>query len=969
MGLKPGTYLGQYEVLALLGVGGMGEVYHAKDSKLNREVALKVLPEQFARDPERIGRFRREAQLLAQLHHENIALLYSFEETGSARFLVMEYVPGETLRERIQRAHPSRDRERAAPQASPTPSSPLPTPHSLLPGIPLEEALTICRQVADALEAAHEKTIVHRDLKPANVKITPEGVVKVLDFGLAKMFLEDGGSTDPADSPTLSAMTQPGTILGTAAYMAPEQARGKKVDKRADTWALGCLLYELLTGKWAFQSPDRKGGDKFPHQSPDRKRGDKFSHQSPERKRGDKGPVAHASGSDATTIADIFGAILHKEPDWDALPAETPANIRQLLRRCLQKDRTQRLHAAGDARIEIEQALREPEAVASVVAPIPPTANRRQLTMWSAFSALIAAMIVGAAAWTFLRPEPPPPPSPKRFVMNLPETDRVDTGGLALSPDGKTLVYIGIRGGVQQLYRRSMDQLEAVPIPGTEDAMVPFFSPDGQWVGFFTTDKLKKVALAGGPAATLSDIAANRSGASWGQDDTIVFSFVGSGLLRVPAAGGAPQTVTQLQADQGEGAHRWPDILPGGQAVLFTVAGGAGDLSASRIAVLDLNTGRHRILLDGSHPRFLPTGHIVFVRPDSLWAVPFDPVRLELSGSPAPLLEDLQVNPGGLANYAVAEDGSLVYLPRTEGFERRLVWVDRKGALEPLGAPARGYEEPRLSPDGHRLAVTINEENRDIWIFELARQTLTRLTFDPLIDEAPAWSPDGKWVAFARVRTGNDTLLRKLADSSGMEEELVKVEGRSRPASWSPDGKVLAFDMDPPGTRDIWLLPLEENPGQARGRVATAFIRTPFAESDAKFSPDGLWIAYASNESGQNEVYVQPYPGPGGKWQISSGGGEQPVWARNGRELFYRNGDRMMVVDVTTQPTFAAGSPKVLFEGQYWTPGPQSLAQYDVSPDGQRFLMIQPVEREGGPGQIHVVLNWFEELKRRVPAR
>jgi serine/threonine-protein kinase len=898
--LKPGSFLGQYEILALLGVGGMGEVYHARDTKVNREVALKLLPEQYARDPERIGRFRREAQLLGQLQHPNIALLYNFEETGSARYLVMEYVPGETLRERIKRG---------------------PTP--------IEESLTICKQVADALEAAHEKAIIHRDLKPANVKLTPEGVVKVLDFGLAKVFAEEPPS-DPSDSPTLSAMTRPGTILGTAAYMPPEQARGRKVDKRADTWALGCLLYELLTGKWAFQSH---------HPSRDRE--------------------GAGQDSDANSVADIFGAILHKEPDWDALPAALPTNIRQLLRRCLQKDRMQRLHAAGDARIEIEQALREPEPVASVATPVPPIANRRQAAMWSGVALLVGAVIASLLTWSLTRPEPPFPPSPKRFVINLPETDRVDNNGLALSPDGQTLVYIGVRGGVQQLYRRSMDQLEAVAIPGTEDAEVPFFSPDGQWVGFFTTDKLKKVALAGGPAVTLSDISGNRSGAIWSRDDTIVFSFLGSGLLRVSAAGGAPQPVTQLQADKGEGGHRWPDILPGGKAVLFAVGSGtgAGALPTTRIAVLDPKTGQHRILLEGTHPRFLPTGHIVFARPGSLWAVPFDPERLELTGSPSPLLEGVQVNAGGLANYAIADDGSLVYLPGQAAAERRLVWVDRKGTEEALAAPPRNYGPPRLSPDGRRIATRIGG---DAWVYDISRDTLTRLTFEPSGSSFSAWTPDGNRVTFHGNRGGSSGLFWKLADGSGSEERIATSEHFLVPGSWSPDGQLFAFTEANPVTRDdLWVLSMDGD------RKAQPVLRTPFNEGRPKFSPDGRWLAYISEESGRDEVYVQPYPGPGGKWQISTEGGNEIVWARNG-ELFYRNGDQMMAVETTTQPTFSAGRPRLLFEGQYVIGGGGG-AGYDVSPDGQRFLMIQSRESAGGPSQIQVVLNWFEELKRRVP--
>ena len=561
-------------------------------------------------------------------------------------------------------------------------------------------------------------------------------------------------------------------------------------------------------------------------------------------------------------------------------------------------------------------------------------------------------------------------PAVTRFVMNLPATEQLVNDGLVLSPDGRTLVYVGKRAGVgqpnrrssdQQLYRRSMDQLEASPIPGTEGGAAPFFSPDGQWVGFFTYDKLKKVALAGGPPVTLCDITGIRYGASWGSDDTIIFGVSVSGLLRVPSAGGTPQPLTTLDSNQREIVHRWPNILPGGQAVLFAVF--SGSLETTRIAVQDLKTGRRKVLVDGTYPRFVPTGHIVFARTDrSLWAVPFDVDRLEVTGSPAPLIEGIRVNGGGLAHFALADNGSLVYMPVTAGVPRRLVWVDRKGSEQPLGAPARPYTSPSLSPDGRMLAVVAQG---DIWVYDILRGRLSQLTFDGSIDGA-IWSPDGKRIAFASAREGKPlNLFWKMADGSGPEERLTTGEREQFPKSWSPDGQAIAFSESPLALessgrdgRDIWVLPLS---GERKPRP---FLRTPFIETGPQFSPDGRWLAYVSNESGRNEIYVQPFPGPGGKRQISTEGGTEPVWARNG-ELFYRNGNQMMAVETKTQPTFSAGTPRLLFEG------PQrggSVFDYTVAADAQRFLMVKATETGAAQDQIQVVLNWFEELKRLVPA-
>ncbi|MBI4479946.1 MAG: PD40 domain-containing protein [Acidobacteria bacterium] len=550
---------------------------------------------------------------------------------------------------------------------------------------------------------------------------------------------------------------------------------------------------------------------------------------------------------------------------------------------------------------------------------------------------------------------------PKRFVIGLPSADKINNNGLALSPDGETLVYIGNRGGVLQLFRRSMDQLEAVPIPATEGAQVPFFSPDGQWIGFFTEDKLKKVALAGGPAVTLCEISSGRWGASWGLDGTIAFSLPGSGLLRVPAVGGVPQPLIKVQVGQGE-SHRWPDILPNGKAVLFTVF--PGTLEEAYIAVANLETGQHGILLKGTQPRYVRTGHLVFARPGSLWAVPFDADRLELTGAPAPLLEDIQVNGSGLANYATADDGSLVYLSGAPARQVTMVWVDRQGAAQPLEAPPRAYTQPQLSPDGRQLTVTIQHEEgaKDhIWVYDLARGSLTRLTFEGS-NHSSAWTPDGKGIVFQSTREGRSNLFWKPADVARAEEQITNSERSGGVSSISPDGKLAFYRENHPTNReDIWVVPLEGE------RKPSLFLQTPFDELVPQISPDGHWLAYLSDESGRFEVYVRPFPSSSGKWQISTEGGVEPLWARDGQELYYRSGDKVMAVEITMQPSFQAGTPRLLFEGSYTRRGAIRETNFDVWPDGQRFLMLKPTEQETAPTQINVVLNWFEELKRKVP--
>ncbi len=881
-----GKTLSHYKVLEKIGQGGMGEVYRAEDTNLSREVAIKVLPKQFTKDPQRLARFEREAKLLAQLNHPNIAAIHSFEHADDIHFLVLELVPGETLAERVAKGP-----------------------------LPVEEALEVCRQIAEGVETAHEKGVIHRDLKPANLKVTPEGKVKILDFGLAKAFEAEPPITDISQSPTLTEeMTRAGVILGTAAYMSPEQAKGKPVDKRADIFAFGAVLYELLTGKRAF------GGE---------------------------------------TITETIAAVLKSEPDWEKLPGDTPWRIRELLDDSLQKEVRDRPHDISHARIQINKALKEPATtfpigLSSGVQP----PSWRKAVPWSI--AAVALVIAGVAVWN-LTPSSIPA-SLTSFALNLSSGERLTTLGhevMALSPDGTRLVY-GFTN--DQLYLREMEQLESQPIPGTQGAEAPFFSPDGQWVGF-TAGALKKVSLTGGSPVTLSDDV-NIHGASWGADDTIIFApnSGNRGLFRISAAGRDPVALTTPDPNKGETAHSWPQILPGGQAVLFTVwTGGIWD--DARIVVEQIEERERRVLIEGgTHARYVPTGHLVYSRASTLLAVPFDLARLEVTGSPVPVVEGVwQGAVGGVAQFAFSDLGSLVYVPGSNAeYGRTLVLVNRQGTVESLEAPPRAYQDVRLSPDGQRLAVHIEAPGSDLWTYDIPRKTLTRLTFEGR-NNAPTWTPDGKWVTFESDRAerpGN--LFWKPADGSGMADQLTTSEQRQIPHSWSPDGKLLAFsEVHPTSNGDIWVLPLEGE------REPQLFLQTPFNETMPVFSPDGHWLAYRSDESGRYEVYVQPYPGPGGKWQISTEGGNEPLWARNGGELFYRNGEQLMAVDITTQPGFSAGTPHLLFEGQYHFQPGASLSNYDVTPDGQRFIMIKSDAQEAR--QINVVLNWFEELKRLVP--
>ena len=893
MALATGTKFGSYEVVAAIGAGGMGEVYQAHDTKLGRNVAIKLLPETFAHDAGRLARFQREAKMLAALNHSNIATIYGLEQSNGTNYLVMELIAGETLSDRIKREG----------------------------ALPVEEALTIAKQIAEALEAAHEKGIIHRDLKPANVKVTPEGKVKVLDFGLAKAFAGEESGSDPSNSPTLSmAATMHGVILGTAAYMSPEQARGKGLDKRTDIWAFGCVLYELLAGQRVFQGED---------------------------------------------VTDILAAVVRAEPEWNRLPPSTPRKIRDLLQRCLQKDKVQRMQSAGDARIEIQEALTSP-------APVAPTAGGASFAGgWRKIAAFglaaIALLAIGGVAVWNLKPTPASAKPVTRTVINLPPGDQLatpDFPAIALSPDGTQLAYVAIHSGTRQIFLRALDSLEARPLAGTEGANTPFFSPDAQSLGFFAGGKLRKISVNGGEPVALAGVTGPR-GASWSNIGAIAFSpNIGSSIQMVSDAGGSWRALSRL--DKGEAGHNWPEFLSGGQAMLFTTFG-----PNPHIAVQSLRSGERRNLISvGSSPHYAVSGHLIYAQGGTLMAAPFDPQRLQITGGAVPVVEGVlqtMMPDGGstYSQYSISTTGTLAYIPGgAQMVGERLVWVSRNGTEQALAAPPRAYAYPRVSPDGRRIAVSIAEEdNIQLWLYDLARDTLTKQTFDGNVNQVPVWTPDGKRIAFLSNKEGQMSTFWELADGSGGLEPLTTGEYNRAPRSFSPDGQLLAYiEINPTTGYDIWVLRLSD-------RKAQPFLRTPFNESVPSFSPDGHWLAYISDESGRFEVYVQPYPGPGGKYQISTEGGTEPVWNPKGGEIFYRSGDKMMAVDVSTQGTFTAGKPRMLFQGPYMLTQ-ITFPYYDVSPDGQRFLMIKPGVQTSTSSlaQIVVVQNWFEELKQKVPS-
>jgi serine/threonine protein kinase len=885
-----GKTLAHYEITAQLGKGGMGEVYRAKDQRLGREVAIKVLPEEFARDTDRVARFQREAKLLASLNHPNIAAIYGLEVSDETHFLVLELVEGETLADRIKKGP-----------------------------IPVEESLKLALQIAQALESAHEKGVIHRDLKPANIKVTPEGEVKVLDFGLAKGFTREQERMNLSDSPTLSeAATIQGIILGTAAYMSPEQARGKPADKRADIWAFGCVLYEMLTGRRLFRGE---------------------------------------------SVTDVLAGIVSSEPDFNGLAAAVPSSIVRLLRRSLNKDRSRRLASMGDACLEIEESM-EGQDVPSEA----PVRGARPRMAWRwATACFVSGLLMGAlivAAWIIWSSGYVPPPRQTRLVIAPPPeappfSDSIGSD-LAVSPDGRYMAYLGIPGSSPQLFLRSLDRIDARALAGTEGARQPFFSPDGQWIGFWLPGKneLCKVSVEGGPIIPISKTpSGNLYGASWGPEGRIVFAS--AGLYSVSDTGGDPAPVSAPAADIGEVEHRWPDILPGGRAVLYTVW--TGNTDRSQVAVRQLDGGPQKILLEGaSYARYVQTGHLVYSQNGSLMAATFDPRTLRVGEKRVALQETVDTSVSGAADFALTTDGTLIMAPATAETRRRLVWTDRNGRSTLLLEAADDYWLPRLSPDGSRLAVGIGS---DLWVIALNRLTRTRVTFGTSSTLFPyTWSADGLHITFSKVesKVGLD-LYEASSDGSGQPQLLCAGEHRQWGTSWSPDGRALVFyEQHPTTLRDIWIL--------LRGGERKPLLVTQYQERAPRFSPDGRWLAYVSNDSGRDEVFVRPFPGPGARITVSTAGGSEPVWTTNGSEIFYRNGDQMMAAPVQMKPSFAIGRATKLFTGNYERDRGSGAANanYDVTTDGQRFVMIEP---PAASSHFVVVLNWFEELKQRVPAK
>jgi serine/threonine-protein kinase len=933
MSLQPGNRLGAYEIVSLLGVGGMGEVYRAHDTKLNRDVAIKVLLAAVAEDPERLARFQREAQLLASLNHPHIGAIYGLEDArstlrepqgrpeqgleatssgraGDVRALVMELVEGPTLADRIA-------------------SGP----------VPLDEALPIARQIAEALETAHEQGIIHRDLKPANIKVRPDGTVKVLDFGLAKAFDPGGGSRPNATmSPTLSLhATHAGLILGTAAYMAPEQARGRAVDRRVDIWAFGVVFFEMLTGRRAFEGDD---------------------------------------------ISITLAAVLKDDLNWNALPPETPPHIRTLLRRCLQKDPQKRLPHIGLARIEIEEGqsgvlASSPGLAQSISSPLPtPPRPLWKRAMPAALAAVVAAALGGLAVWTF-KPATARLPI-VRFHTSLSEVAAVFNAPtrqtIAISPDGSAIAVTAANGLF--LHRLTDDQMtQLVPASNEESVSNPFFSPDGRWIGFFSgagggssIGTLKKIAVTGGPPITLcpSD---PPFGASW-SDGAILFS-TSKGILRVAEYGGTAENLVR-----GGQLMQSPQLLAGGDALLFAVGqnGGVNGWNRAQIVLRSLKTGQRRTLIDGgTDPRYVRTGHLVYALGGVLFAVPFDVRRLEVTGGPVPVVEGVRrAAVAGAALFGFSDTGSLAYVPGPSAGDAtnvNLAWTEKDGGRASLQVPPAQYETPRISPDGLHVAVgNTDSSGLNIWIVDLSgANQLRRLTFGGK-NAYPVWSPDGERIAFQSDREGDPGIFWQRADGTGTAERLSKAESGVAyvPESWAPDGKRLLFSKAKGNDVSLWVLSFPELKAEPfSGAHSTRLM-------NAMFSPDGRWVAYGSDESGTDAVYVQPFPITGAKSQISRGDvGHHALWSRDGKQLFYIPGPgRFAVVNVTTQPSFSVSAPVPAPRAFNIGNAQTSPRSHDIGPDGRMLGIVNARPEASAPGaaqQINVVLNWFEELKQRVP--
>ena len=908
-----GTTVGGYRLIDVLGAGGMGEVFRAEDVRLGREVALKVLHDSLASDTDWFARFEREARVLASLNHPNIATLLGFRDLDDRCVIEMELVPGDTLAKRIATG-----------------------------AVPLNELLPIVKQIAQALEAAHDRGVIHRDLKPANIKITPDGRVKVLDFGIAKV-LAEGPVLDVANTPTSSG-TRRELLLGTPRYMSPEQVRALPLDRRTDIWSFGCVFYEALTARPAF---------------------------------------AADSGTDT------MAAILRDEPDWTALD-HVPAIIQRLIRRCLRKDQQVRLRDIADARIEIEEVLNETAALAfapGVRAGSRSRGRRTAVVAAAGAGAGLAALLL-AGGWAALRPRPAAPRLARVAIALSPGQHLVAGTSMpfAVSQDGARLAYVAVRPGAPpQVFLRALDSFDATAVGGTEGATAPFFSPDGEWIGFYAGDALQRVALRGGTPLKVSDAPPVASGA-WTPDDTIVFATTlpGDGLWRVPVSGGVPQQLTKPDTSKGDLRHTHPRVLPDGKTVLFTALAADGAYTG----LLSLDTSEWKVLrearMTGGGPQFVAPDRLVYAEAGNLVTTPFDPQRTDVRGEQLPLLERVETAEDGTGWFS-ALPSALVYVPgRTSVPQRTLVLVDREGRTTPLSDVRGAYSHPRFSPDGRFVAVTIDSESgSDVWILDVQRGSRTRLTSIGA-SRFPTWTADGVSIVFQSSRTAAWTLFQQRANGTGAPQPLLTAAPATHdavmsqiaarmlpgsppaltganpqyPASSSLYGTLAFTERRTSGERDIWVLDPKTDPAP--------FLMSPSDESAPVFSRDGHFLAYVSDESGRSEVYVQPYPGPGEKWPVSTDGGTDPVWAPDGGRLYYRAGSQIMAVTIQAAPAFVAGKPQRLFDGAFEFS--ELHRNFDLSPDGTKFLAIRSQGAEPA-AEFRVIFNWLLELREKGQPR
>ena len=889
MSVPSGSKLGSYEILGLLGAGGMGQVYRARDTRLGRVVAIKVLPDDLTKDSDRVERFDREARILASLNHPNIATIHGIEDGDGGCALVMELVEGQTLDDRLARAGKNR-------------------------GLPLAEVLAVARQIADALDAAHEKGIVHRDLKPANVMITPTGTVKVLDFGIAKT-LGAASSTEPTNATLRGDLTeQSGRLLGTAPYMSPEQARGVGVDKRADVWAFGCVLYEMLAGRRTFNGE---------------------------------------------TQTDLLAAILQREPDWSALPATTPPSIVRLARHCLEKDARRRLRDIGDALPEIDDAAAGPEPSQRSAAPL-----LRRAAVGIVAAALLGIALGFLVSTELRRPEDTRSSQVTRLnILTPPEAPLIPSlqftagarASVTLSPDGSRIAYLAeTQGGDAEIFVRQLDEFGVRPIAGTAGAWAPFFSPDGESIAFFADGKLKRVPVGGGTVSVICDVADDTSGSggTWGRNGTIVFAVsvaARQGLFRVPASGGIPEVVAKPEPT--EGSYGSPSFVDDGNVVLFVTR----FASSPALLVRSLKTGEQHTLVDGGadQPLYVSTGHLLYTVGTTLMAAPFDAARLKLLGKPVRVLDDVSGN-----TVSVAANGTVAYSVPT-ATTGNLVWVSRDGTVRPL---LNGkFLRPRLSKDGHRLVIqTSLGSGEDLALYSFDNRTLSQLNVRG--GNSPGWGLDDASIIFRL----NDAIFTVPADGAGQPRAFVSAkdidgEGRLAPGEWSADGSAYLFvrQRTIETAADIWELRSGDE------KKFAALVERPRNQWGVKTAPGGGWFSYASDESGQFEIFVQALAPGGSRTQISTNGGWQAVWSPKGDEIFYRSslGDRMMAVAVTTKPTFSAGPPHELFRGNFAS---TDIPNYDVTADAQEFVMVQPNDEAAGR-TIRLIDHWTDELQRAVP--